>query len=313
MKIIPAFLSCLLSSLFAYTQGNTVQERLGYPAATKLLIIHADDLGVSQSENAATIYAMERGSVNSGSIMMPCPWMGDIAAYARAHPTVDLGLHLTLTSEWKNYKWGPVVPLGEVNSLVNNNGYLFSAIDSLYMKARPAEVEKEIRAQVERAKRFGIDFTHFDAHMGCLFATPEYLQILIRLGREYKVPVLLNREAFKAVFNIELDKYITDREVLVDRLFMAQPQDFQKGMATYYTNVLESLQPGLNCILLHAAYDNPEMKAMTIDHPDYGAAWRQADFDFFTSAACRKLLADQHIKLVTWREIRDKIVRAGGN
>ena len=140
------------------------------------------------------------------------------------------------------------------------------------MHARVEEVEKEIRAQVERAKMLGIDPTHFDSHMGCLFTSPDYLQLLIQLGREYRVPVLLNAEAFKAMFNIDLGKYVSDKEVLLDKVFMAQPGDYKKGMTAFYTGILSKLPPGLNCILLHAAYDNAEMKAVTIDHPDYGAA-----------------------------------------
>jgi chitin disaccharide deacetylase len=304
-------LTIVLASCFmaANAQLSTIQERLGYSKETKLLIIHADDLGVSQSENAASIVAMENGSVRSASIMVPCPWMGNIAAYARSHPNADLGLHLTLTSEWKYYKWGTAAKPSQVSSLLNANGYLYSNTDSLLANARVEEIETEIRAQIERARSFGINPTHFDAHMGCLFITPAYLQLLIKLGREYKVPVLLNAEAFKAMYNLDLQQYISDKEVLVDKVFMLQPADYKNGSAAYYNKVLKGLQPGLNCLLLHAAFDNAEMKAVTIDHPDYGAAWRQADYNYFTSEACKKLLAAQHIKVITWKEIRDKLFR----
>jgi predicted glycoside hydrolase/deacetylase ChbG (UPF0249 family) len=308
-KLIATFYALILLLLSSAGQQKTLQERLGYSKDTKLLIIHADDLGVSQSENAASIYAMEKGSVSSGSIMVPCPWMGNIAEYARNHPSADLGLHFTLTSEWKNYRWGTVLPADQAASLLNAAGYLYSDTDSLSLYGRPDEVEKEIRAQIERAKLFGIDPTHFDAHMGCLFVKPAYLQILIKLGREYKVPVLLNKEAFKLMYNIDLTKYISDKDVLLDKVFMAQPADYKKGMSNYYTTVLKSIQPGLNCILLHAAYENAEMQAVTIDHPDYGAEWRQADVNFFTSAACKAILQEQDIKLITWKEIRDKLIR----
>ena len=309
MKKLLAICYCFCSLITASAQQKTVQERLGYPQDTRLLIIHADDVGVSQSENAATFFAMEKGSVSSASIMMPCPWMGDVADYARTHPNLDFGLHLTLTSEWKNYKWGTVTPVNQATSLLNKNGYLYSSVDSLYKFGRVEEVEKELRAQIERAKQFGIDPTHLDSHMGSLFASPEYLQILLKMGREYNVPVLLNKEGFKVAFKIDLDKYISDKDVLVDKILMAEPKDFKSGMDKFYTGVLESLKPGLSCILLHAAYDNAEMRAISVEHPDYGAAWRQADFDFFTSKKCRDLLKKQNIKVITWREIRDKLYR----
>ena len=308
-KIFTLFYGITLTLSAVFAQQKTVQERLGYSKDTRLLIIHADDLGVSQSENAASIYAMEKGSVSSGSIMVPCPWMGDITAYARSHPQADLGLHLTLTSEWEQYKWPTVTPVNEAASLVNKNGFLFSATDSLYKSADINEVEKEIRAQIERAKQFGIDPTHFDAHMGCMFGTIAYLKLFIKLGREYKVPLLLNKDAFKMMFNIDINNYITDKEVLTDQIFMAQPDDYNKGMARYYTSSILSMKPGLNCILLHAAFENSEMKAVTFNHPDYGAAWRQADFNFFTSKKCSELLKKQKIKIITWKEIRDKLYR----
>lgn len=287
---------------FACAQQQTIQERLGYPKETKLLIIHADDLGVSHAENMASIQAFEKGAANSGSIMVPCPWFPEIAAYANVHPQVDLGLHLTLTSEWKFYKWGPVASANEVKGLINDKGFFYDNVADLIKSGSPAEVEKELRSQIEQALRFGIKPTHFDAHMGCVFVAEEYLQIFVKLGREYKVPVLLNRDAQKYSF-------ITDHDVLVDRILILSPEEHRRGSENYYSGVLKSLAPGLNCLLLHSAYDNDEMKAVTTDHVDYGSAWRQEDFNFFTSEICKALIAEHNIKLITWREIKDKLVR----
>jgi predicted glycoside hydrolase/deacetylase ChbG (UPF0249 family) len=299
---------CILITWSVNAQQKTIQEKLGYPKNTKLLIIHADDIGVSHSENMASIKALEKGGVSSGSIMVPCPWFPEIADYATAHPDTDLGLHLTLTSEWKLYKWGPVLH-NEVKTLITDKGFLTDGSVDLGKTANVQEAENELRAQIERAIKFGIKPTHFDTHMGILFASPELLQTYIKLGREYKVPVMLNHDALKFLYNIDLTKYINDNDVIVDKIFMATPQDYAKGMSDYYSTVIKSIQPGLNVILLHAAYDNDEMKAVTIDHPDYGAAWRQADFDFFSSDACKKLVSDNNIKLITWKEIRDKLLR----
>ncbi|SDL01367.1 hypothetical protein SAMN05421823_104146 [Catalinimonas alkaloidigena] len=290
------------------SRAQSLPERLGYPKDTKLLIIHADDLGVSHAENAASIAAFERGLVNSGSIMVPCPWFPEIAAYARAHPEADLGLHLTLTSEWKQYKWGPVVAGEQTAGLVDAQGYFFDNTTSVATKASPDEVEREIRAQIERAKQFGVDPTHFDAHMAGMFVRPEFFKLYLDLSHEYRVPVLIVKEIFTRL-NINQNNYVTDQDVVLDQLFMAEPADYAAGMEAYYTRVLKEVQPGLSCLLIHVAYDNAEMQAVTVDHPDYGAAWRQADFDFFTGAKCRQLLKEQNIRLITWREIRDKLYR----
>ena len=302
-------LPVLLLTVFITSAQLTLQEKLGYSKDTKLLIIHADDLGVAHSENEASIYAMENGSVNSASIMVPCPWFPEIAAFARTHPKTDLGLHLTLTSEWKYFKWGPVAAKEKVPGIVNKNGFLFESPDSLQRSGKAVEVEKELRAQVERAKKFGIDFTHLDSHMGSLLGKREYLQVLIKLGREYKVPVLLSKPAMHFAYHINLDSFINAKDIVLDMVYTANPEDYKKGMGNYYSGVFKSVQPGVSIILLHAAYDDREMQAVTIDHPEWGAAWRQADFNFFTSENCKKLLNEQQIQLITWREIRDKLLR----
>src|SRR5260221_2276169 len=307
-KISLSFLFLSIAILSSQAQ-KTLQEKLGYSKDSKLLILHADDLGMSHSENAATIYAMENGSVNSASIMVPCPWFSEIAAYARNHPPADLGLHLTLNSEWNFLKWGPVASKTEVPGLVNHNGFLFSTVDSVHRSGKPAEVERELRAQIEKAKQFGIDVTHLDSHMGAIFGNAEYLKVLIKLGREYKVPVMLSKPGFRAAFNVNLDSMATDTDVLLDMIYTASPDDYKKGMENYYTGVFKSLLPGVSIIIFHTGYDDSEMKAATIDHIDWGAAWRQADFNFFTSENCNRILKEQNIHLITWREIRDKLLR----
>jgi chitin disaccharide deacetylase len=123
------------------------------------------------------------------------------------------------------------------------------------------------------------------------------------------LPCLLNVYAFKLIYQVDISDLITDKDVLTNNVFMAFPQDDINGRAAYYTKILNGLQPGLSCILLHAAYDDDEMKAITVGHPDYGAAWRQADFDFFSGDACKKLLADNNIHLITWKEIKDKLLQ----
>jgi predicted glycoside hydrolase/deacetylase ChbG (UPF0249 family) len=308
MKNRIVILLILFYPTLAWSQAKSIQERLGYPKDAKLVIIHADDLGVSHSENAASIAAMEKGSVSSASIMVPCPWFPEIAAYAQSHPGACLGLHITLTSEWKYYKWGPVTAKEKVPGLVNKNGFLYSSVDSVYQNASAAEVETEIRNQVLRAKHFGMDPTHLDAHMGTALQRLDYLKAYIKVGREFKIPVFIPR-VLENPLKVKFDTIVSDKDVLVDHILSASPQDFKNGFVNFYTNGLKNLKPGLTYLIIHTAYDDEEMRAVTIDHPDWGAAWRQEDFDFFSSAESKKLLKDNNIYVITWKEIRDKIVR----
>jgi predicted glycoside hydrolase/deacetylase ChbG (UPF0249 family) len=299
----------LLFFVVSVNAQKTLQERLGYSKDAKLLILHADDLGMSHSENAATFYAMEHGSVNSASIMMPTPWITEAANYQHDHPNADFGLHLTLTSEWNYLNWGSVASSSTVSGLLNKNGFFFSTVDSVYRNATTVEVEKELRAQIEKARSLGIDITHLDSHMGTLFGRPDYLKVLIKLGREYKLPVLLSKPIFKMGFNVDLDSLTTDKDVMLDMIYMAYPQNYKDGMENFYTSTLKSLKPGVSEIIFHLGYNDSEMQAATIDHPDYGAEWRQADFNFFSSDKCKTLLTENNIQLITWREIRDKLIR----
>ena len=294
-------------SSLSYGQIKSIQERLGYPKNAKLLIIHADDLGISHSENSASIAAMEKGCVSSASIMVPCPWFSEIAAYAQSNST-DLGLHLTLTSEWKYYKWGPVTQISKVPGLVNKNGFFYSSVDSVLQNATSAEVEEEIRNQVKRALLFGFQPTHLDAHMGTVLYRLDFLKAYIKTGHEFRIPVFIPRQ-LEAPLKIKLDTLMSDKDVIVDYILTASPEDLKRGMKNFYTNGIKNIKPGLTYLIIHTAYDDDEMKAITVDHPDWGSAWRQHDFDFFSSSECVTLLKENNIYVITWKEIRDKITR----
>ncbi len=281
--------------------AGSLPERLGYPSDAKLLIIHADDLGLTETENAASIEALENGVVNSGSIMVPCRGYSEIIKYASDNPGKDLGVHLTLTSEWESYKWGPVSSEREVKGLTDNNGFFLPDKKGMVKSSSSRDIETELRAQINRLLEDGVDITHFDSHMFVAFA-PKVLKIYVRLGKEFKVPVLLTND-------IPLKYLLAPGIIAVDSLLYARANDFKNGFHGFYSNLLNSLKPGLNCILVHVAYDNEEMKEMAGNNLNFGSAWRQADFDFFTGAESRRLLKENNIQLITWREIRDKLVR----
>lgn len=282
-------------------QSKTIAERLGYPRDAKLLIVHADDLGMAHSVNAATIKALGTGLVNSGSIMVPCPWLSEIAAFARANPQADLGLHLTLTSEWTALRWGPVSSRDKVSSLLDKDGYFPRLETEAAAQADPKEVEMEINAQIERARALGIQPTHLDSHMGTLYQNKALFEVFLRVARTQKLPVRVARTWFaRADF---LPSTLMADDVYIDRTLDINPTVAPQDWAKFYTDALKKLEPGVTEVIIHLASDDAEMRAATTNHPDWGAAWRQRDFDFFTSDAFRKVLQENNIKLITWREI----------
>src|SRR5437762_8597281 len=178
------------------SQTKTLVERLGYPRDAKLLIVHADDLGAAHSINAASIKGLESGAVSSASIMVPCPWLPEIATYARTHPQVDLGLHLTLTSEWTLIRWAPVLSKERVPSLFDASGYLYPLESDAASHMDVKEAEAEIRAQIARAKALGIQPTHLDSHMGTLYQNKALFEMFVRVARENHLPFRVSKEWF---------------------------------------------------------------------------------------------------------------------
>jgi len=301
MKRILVVLIVLLPIIGVRAQEKTIAERLGYPRDAKLLIVHADDLGMAHSVNAATIKAFESGLVNSGSIMVPCPWFSEIAAYARANPQADLGLHLTLTSEWTSFRWGPLSSKDRVSSLLGKDGYFYLLETEAASHADPKEVELEITTQIEHARAAGIQPTHLDSHMGTLYQNKALFEVFLRTARKYKLPVRVARSWFgRADF---LPEILKPDDVYIDRILDINTSVGANDWAKFYSDALKKLEPGVTEVVIHLAYDDAEMRGATVNHPDWGAAWRQRDFEFFTSDAFRKLLQENQIKLITWREL----------
>jgi hypothetical protein len=176
-------------SMFMPNSPQPLQVRLGYPANAKLVILNADDLAVSHSEDVASFAALDNKFITSATVMVPCPWFTEVAAYVKAHPGVDIGLHLTFTSEWQSYRWGPVSPRALVPSLVGPDGYFYPNAQEFAKHAKLDEVELEIRAQMERALAMGLEPSHLDAHMHSLYVTPDLFRVMLKVAHEYKLPM----------------------------------------------------------------------------------------------------------------------------
>jgi chitin disaccharide deacetylase len=281
--------------------AQTLAERLGYPAGTKLIIVHADDLGETHAVDAAAIKALEGGTVNSASLMVPCPWFPEMADYAKSHPDADFGLHLTLTSERVYYRWGPAAPSDRVPSLVDGNGYFHHDWDQ-NQQIDAKEVEVELRAQVERALAMGVRPTHLDSHQYRLIMSGKDLfDAMLRVARFYKLPVFVTRDWFAD--HPYLQASLGPNDIVLDHTVTIDPRIPAEKWADFYLTALRNLKPGVTEFVIHPGYDDEELRAATRERPTWGAAWRQRDFDFFTSDQFRQVLAEQKIKMITWREL----------
>jgi hypothetical protein len=300
-KLARAITFLLALSPNTTAQTKTVAERLGFPADSKLLIVHADDLAVAHSVDAASFDALDKKAITSASLMVPCPWLQEVAAYAKAHPDADLGLHLTLTSEWKVYRWGPVESKDKVRSLLDPTGYLWPETGPAAQNIKPEEAEREIRAQIERAMAAGIHPTHLDNHMGALYSTPELFAVYVKVAHEYKLPFFAVRPpSIPAQFFSPL----TEKDVILDSVVIANPAVAAGAWKEFYGNAVKNLKPGLTEIIVHLGHDDSELQAVTLDHPDYGAAWRQRDYDYVTSPEFKKALEENRVILVKWSDLK---------
>lgn len=235
--------------------------------------------------------------------MVPCKGFQEIADFALDHPQFDYGVHLTLTCEWKDYKFGPVAPLKDVESLVDSDGHFYKNRSLLKSNAKPDEVEIELIAQIEKALNYGLKPTHLDSHMYSLGLNDDFISVYKKVGQKYNLPILLNKDLLRSI-DSSYQNSIGSDDFVVDKVYVGEYKDFEKdGLSDYYDFVLNDLNEGLNIILIHPAFDDLEMQQITEDHPNFGSRWRQIDFDFFTSQKCKSLLEENNIRLISWNQI----------
>ena len=307
-QIIGTVLICGVTSVVAAEpKKNSAQ---GEPTdGARRLIIHADDAGMSHSVNLATIEAMEKGIVSSASIMVPCAWFSEFAEYAREHPERDYGIHLTLNSEWKHYRWGPVAPRVKVSSLVDKEGYLWDNVPQVAANVKASEVEIELRAQIDRARQFGVPLSHLDTHMGALVCRPDLLEVYVNLGIEYDLPVLFLRNiddatarAFPALKqSAQVMLHALDRHGLpvLDQLAQFYGGKTHAERKAMYLHTLRNLQPGVSQIIIHCGYDNEELRGITAS-----ASRRDGDRRVFTNTEVAAEVRRLGIEVISWKQFR---------
>jgi chitin disaccharide deacetylase len=285
----------------AAEDSRPLVERLGFAPETKVLILNADDFGMNHATNQGTIRAFEKGGITSATIMVPCPWFPEAAAFARKNPETGLGVHLTHTSEWSHYRWGPVLGPAEVPGLCDELGFFHHGVQGVYLKATGEEAEREARAQIDRALKAGVDVSHIDSHMGTMQYAPGYHKIYINIAKDYNLPCRIAGRKMMEKFGAGyLIAYADERGVLHPDELITDGPDRIEETAAYWKEQLAGLEAGkVTEILIHCGELHPEMEATT-------GTWRKraADTDFFASREAREFIRDQGIERISYRELR---------
>lgn len=301
----------------AAAEPTTWAERLGYPAGKKVLILHADDVGMCYEANQAAQQQLTKGEIQSAAMMMPCPWVNEMCEWYKAHPDYDIGLHLALTSEWKWYRWGPVAPREEVLGLLDNEGYMWRDVLPVTVKATPAMVEREIRAQIARAKERGVEPSHIDTHMGTLYARLEFTEAYLRVSRETNIPAMAIEpsprviEKFKAQgypFNEKLVQMLREHPLPKLDDFHAAPEGktYEEKKQKFMT-LVQDMQPGINEVIFHPSVLTECLKKIT-------GSWQQRawEAEMFGDPELKQYFEREGVVFTNWKEMMKRHQERGG-
>ena len=312
-------------SINIQAQNETYAEKLGFPKGAKVIIMHVDDVGMSYDSNLGAIKAVEEGVATSMSVMMPCAWVPGFVHYLKNHPQIDAGLHLTLTSEWKDYRWGPLSGKPTVPNLVDAEGAMWRSVEETAKHASADEIEKEIRSQLERARAMGFEPTHMDSHMGTLFARQDYLERYFKVGIENKIPVMFPgghdtmilrdgaagltleqaQKIGKMLWNAGLpvldDLHNISYGWTMDKVKNPDEKTLQKYKTQKYIESFKDLQAGVTMVIMHCTSPTE-----VFEHISDSGNTRRGDMLAMIDPVLKKYIQDNGIILTTWRELKER-------
>jgi predicted glycoside hydrolase/deacetylase ChbG (UPF0249 family) len=291
---------------------NPLLAKLGLSANDRAVIFHADDIGMCHASVAAYTELIEFGLISSAATMTPCGWFPATAVYCRthqaSHPHIDMGVHITLTSEWNNYRWGPLSTRDASTGLLDDEGYFFARSAPLQERAQAGAVRREVAAQIDRALAAGIDVTHMDSHMGSIFHMP-FVPDYFATAVQYQIPALSLRASTLRLSwmghglpDTAVD-YLAMMEdngfPMLDRI-EGMPLDNPTNRLETAKALLDTLPIGVSYFIVHPSVDTPELRTIAPDWEN-----RVADYQLFTSEAWRKTVEASGVKVIGWRVIRE--------
>jgi predicted glycoside hydrolase/deacetylase ChbG (UPF0249 family) len=288
--------------------AKTWAEKLGYPSGKRVVIFHADDIGMCHEANASAMVTLPAGDIQSAAVMVPCPWFDQFATWYKDHPELDVGLHLALTSEWRHYRWGPVAKPSEVPGLIDKEGFLHRSVLGVVMNASAEEVEKEVRAQIERALSRGIRPGHIDTHMGTLYGSAGFTRAYLKAAEDYQIPAMAIELTPEVVAGFRAQGYpMTDEMIEIVKSYSLPKLDafFSVPSAKSYEEkreklfaLVKSLQPGLSEVIFHPSIETECLKDIT-------GSWKQRSWEarLFSDPTCKEFFQTEGLIFTNWKEI----------
>ena len=292
-------------------QADTWAEKLGWPKGTRVLILHADDIGMCYEANQAAKEYLANGHIQSAALMVPCPWYNEMANWYKENPKLDLGLHLALTSEWKWYRWGPVADRNSVPGLLDKDNYLHRNVAGVATNASAEEVERELRAQIEKALAAGPRPGHIDTHMGTLFARPDYAAVYLKLAEEYRIPAMVIEPSPDVIVKFRKQGYPLNEQMLtvmknyklpkLDDFYSVESADSYEQKKSKFFEQVKSMQPGINEIIFHPSIESKGLRRIT-------NSWQQRVWEarMFSDSEVRRFLEIEEIETTNWKEIMER-------
>lgn len=287
----------------------TNAEKLGFPAGKKVILLHCDDAGMCEEANNAVMNYFTTGDIRSAAVMVPCPYAIQLVEWAKKLDSPDIGVHLTLTSEWKTYRWGPVSDPSKVPGLIDPEGKMWRDVPDVVTHASPQEVEIEVRAQIEKVIGLGYRPSHIDTHMGTLYGSPEYLKIFLKIAVEYNIPANALDVSDKVIAeNFRKQGYPITPEVIdmltnyplpkLDNFSSVPDGDTYENKRENFFTLVSSLNPGITEIIFHPSAGTENLRTIT-------GSWQQREWEakLFSDPVVKKFFSDNGIIITTWREI----------
>ncbi len=306
---IAAIAACgLLLATAAMSRAETWGEKLGFPAGKKVLILHADDIGMCYEANLAAKTLLPAKHIQSAALMVPCPWYNEMVNWYKENPEYDLGLHLAMTSEWKWYRWGPVADRAKVPGMIDNEGYLWRSVQSVVLSAKPEEIEAEIRAQIERAISRGPRPSHIDTHMGTLYARPDYTRAYLKLAEEFRIPAMAIEPTPKVMEKFKKQGYPVSEagnQILrdyklpkLDDFYGAPDGKTYEDKKEKFMELVRSLDPGITEIIFHPSVETECLRAIT-------GSWQQRVWEskMFADPSMHAFFEREGILFTNWKEM----------